>query len=85
MKEMNLLVWLTQLGLSAALPLGGFVFLGIWLHRWMGWGSWTVWTGLALGLILGIRGFWDALKMMETMSRRGSPREDPPPAFNDHD
>jgi len=29
MKNVNLLIWLTQLGLSVAIPLAGFIFLGI--------------------------------------------------------
>ena len=32
MKQYQLLIWLTQLGLSVALPLAGFVLLGVWLH-----------------------------------------------------
>ena len=33
MKDLGLLVWLTQLGLSVAFPLAGFVLLGLWLRR----------------------------------------------------
>ena len=29
MKNVNLLIWVTQLGLSVALPLGGFILLGV--------------------------------------------------------
>ena len=32
MKNISLLLWLTQLGLSVAVPLGGFILLGLWLH-----------------------------------------------------
>ena len=32
MKTVSLLPWLTQLGLSVALPLAGFIFLALWLR-----------------------------------------------------
>ena len=31
MKELNMLVWITQLGMGVAMPLVGFIWLGIWL------------------------------------------------------
>ena len=83
MKEFRLLVWLTQLGLSTALPLAGFVLLGVWLHQSRGWGMWTIWAGLALGLICAVNGFRDSLKAMELMS--GDKKQKPPPvSFNEH-
>ena len=39
MKDLTLLTWLTQLGLSVAVPLGGFVWLGVWLRDSLGWGN----------------------------------------------
>lgn len=84
MKEFNLLIWLTQLGLSVALPLGGFLFLGVWLCKSMGWGQWTIWTGLILGLIGAVNGFRDSLKAMEHMSRDKQKPEPPPVSFNEH-
>lgn len=83
MKDLNMLVWLTQLGLSAALPLAGFTLLGIWLHRSRGWGVWVVAAGLILGLYCAVQGFRDSLKAMERMS--GTDKQEPPPvAFNEH-
>lgn len=84
MKEFNLLIWLTQLGLSIALPLAGFVFLGVWLHKDLGWGSWTIWAGLVLGLIGAVNGFRDSMKAMELMSRDKKPKAPPPVSFNEH-
>ena len=78
-----MLVWLTQLGLSTALPLAGFVLLGVWLHQNRGWGMWTVWAGLVIGLICAVNGFRDSLKIMEMMSE--NKQQDPPPvSFNEH-
>ena len=50
MKNLSLLVWLTQLGLGVAMPLAGFVLIGVWLHKSIGWGVWTIFGGIALGL-----------------------------------
>lgn len=84
MKEFRLLVWLTQLGLSVALPLAGFVLLGFWLHSHLGWGVWTVFAGLILGLVCAVQGFRDSLKAMELMSGQKKKQAPPPVSFNDH-
>ena len=84
MKDVNLLVWLTQLGLSVVFPLAGFLILAVWLHQNCGLGTWVVWAGLVLGLISAVSGFRSSLHAMERMSR-GRSKEDPPPlSFNDH-
>ena len=84
MKNVNRLIWLTQLGLSVAIPLAGFIFLGIWLHDSCNWGKWTVWVGILLGVVTAVDGLRQSLKAMERMS--GKKEEDQPPlSFNDHD
>lgn len=85
MKELNLLIWLTQLGLSTALPLGSLLMLGIWLHKTIGWGRWTIWAGLVLGIVGAVNGFRDSLRAMDRMSRSKKPPEAPPVSFNNHD
>lgn len=84
MKELTLLTWLTQLGLSVAVPLGGFVWLGVWLRDAWGWGEWAFWAGLVLGLYCAVDGLRISLK---NLSRISKPKktEKPPVAFNDHD
>lgn len=84
MKDLGLLVWLTQLGLSVAFPLAGFVLLGLWLHRSVGWGSWTVWCGIVVGLICAITGFRDCLKAMDKLSRNKKHDKNTSVNFNDH-
>ena len=69
MKEVNLLIWMTQLGLSVALPLIGFAFLGVWLNQSCGFGSWTVWTGLILGILSSVNGFRSSLHAMKLMAK----------------
>jgi len=85
MKELSLLVWLTQLGLSVAFPLAGFVLLAVWLRSAFGWGDWVIWTGLLLGLGGAVNGFRHSLKAMELLSRDKKKKKDPPSvAFNEH-
>lgn len=84
MKDLSLLVWLTQLGLSVALPPAGFVLLAVWLRNSRGWGDWVIWVGIGLGLICAIDGFRTSLKAMERVSRKPKDDTPPPVSFNDH-
>lgn len=79
-----MLIWLTQLGLSIAAPLAGFVLLALWLRSTFGLGLWVVWAGLALGLYSAAAGFIQSLKAMEQMSRDKKKQGLPPIAFNEH-
>lgn len=85
MKDLSLLVWLTQLGLSVAFPLAGCVLLAVWLHHRCGWGVWVIWAGILLGLILAIDGLRQSLKTLERLTRNKKDREPPPVSFNEHD
>ena len=84
MKELNLLVWLTQLGLSVAVPPLLLIWLGLWLNKDCGWGNWILWVCILAGAVLAIDGLRTSLKAMSRLS--GSKRaDDPPPvSFNDH-
>lgn len=84
MKNLNMIVWLTQLGLSVALPLAGFIFLAVWLRNHFGWGDWVIWVGIVLGVVCAFDGLRTSLKAMERMSRDKS-EKDSPVSFNDHD
>lgn len=84
MKNLGLLVWLTQLGLSVAMPLGGFVLLAVWLRQRFDWGPWVVILGLVLGIVGAIDGLRSSLKDMERMAKDDK-KEKPPLSFNDHE
>ena len=82
-KEMSLFVFVTQLGLSVAVPLGGFIFLGIWLRQRFDLGIWVVLAGIFLGIVTAVDGLRSSLKAMERLSR--DKKQDPPPvSFNNH-
>lgn len=84
MKDLSLLVWLTQLGLSVALPLAGFLILAVWLHQSCGWGSWVIGAGLVLGLISAVSSFRSSLQAMEAMSKDRKKKDPSPISFNEH-
>lgn len=85
MKELTLLTWLTQLGLSVALPMAGFVFLALWLQGRFGWGDWVIWAGAALGFLAAFDGLRHSLKLLSQLSKKKSGETQPPVFYNDHD
>lgn len=84
MKNLSLLVWLTQLGLSVALPLGGFVLLAVWLRQRFDWGVWVVVAGVLLGVICAVEGLIFNLKAISRFTEDHRQKK-PPVSFNDHD
>ena len=84
MKDVNLLIWLTQLGICVAAPLGGFIWLGIWIQRRFNLGIWVILAGIFVGLVCAIDGLRTSLKAMERM-KKDKHEEPPPVSFNDHE
>ena len=84
MKDLSLLVWLTQLGLSVALPPVCFILLAVWLRDSCGWGGWVLWVGILLGLYSAIHGLVQSLKIL---ARQSEKKDAPPPpvSFNEHE
>ena len=82
MKSVHLLIWLTQLGLSVAMPPVLFIWLAVWLHSAHGWGGWVVWVGVFLGVYSAIQGLRSCLKAMTQMAK--DKEEKPPVSYNDH-
>ena len=84
MKEFNMLVWLTQLGISIAAPLALCIMGAFWLRNRFGLGAWVLIVGILLGLYLAFDGFRTSMKAMEKMSAGSKKKEQPPVSFNDH-
>ncbi len=85
MKNLNMLVWLTQLGLSVAGPLTGFILVAVWLRQRFGLGVWVLIIGILLGISGAVDGFRVSMKAMEQMSKDKAGENDPPTvSFNDH-
>lgn len=86
MKDLQMLVWLSQVGISVAAPLAVFVFCAVWLRERFGLGMWIIWLGLGLGVICAVSGFCQCLQLMERLSKRNDKQDPKPPVgFNQHD
>ena len=85
MKNLNLIVWLSQLGFSVAFPLAGFILLAVWLQNRFALGDWVIWCGIVISFICAVNGFRNSLKIMEQLSHDTKSKESPPVSFNDHD
>lgn len=84
MKNISLIVWLSQLGLSVTVPLGGFILLGVWLHNRFGWGNWIIIVCTVLGVICAVDGLKNSLKTMDRIAKDEA-EDKPPVSYNDHD
>ncbi len=83
MKNLSLLVWITQLGLSVAVPPVGFILLATWIRNLFDLGVWVVIVGAILGFVFAVDGLRFSLKAMSRMAK--DKKEDTPPvSFNDH-
>ena len=86
MKDLALIVWLTQTGLSVVLIRTSFYTLvALWLRNSFGLGGWVVWIGVVLGVIGAVNGLRDSMKALERLSRKDQKDPPPPVSFNDHD
>ena len=66
MKNLSLLMWFSQLGISVAVPLGGAIWLSVWLYQRFQLGVWVI----VIGAIIGIYGAIDGLRTsLKTMNR----------------
>lgn len=86
MKQLSLLVWITQLGFSVVIPPVCVIWLAVWLHNSKGWGQWVIWVGIALGVICAIDGLRVSLLAMQRLHKNKDKNEEPAPvSFNDHE
>ena len=83
MKELSLLVWLTQLGLSVAVPLAGFIWLSVWLRQTFELGIWVVIIGVILGFYCAVQGFIQNLRLLDRMHNKKN-KESSSVYYNEH-
>lgn len=85
MKDLTLLVWLTQLGISVAVPLGVFVGAALWLQNKFAMGSWIVIVGVVLGLAIAIHEFYRMMKLLDKVGNKKKEKDTTAVFFNDHE
>lgn len=85
MKDVNLLIWLVQLGISVAVPLVGFILLGVWLHNSREWGSWVVIVGVIFGISGSVSGLRSSLQYLNKASKSNDEDNSSVISYNEHD
>ena len=85
MKDLSLLAWLTQLGVSVAVPIIGFAFLGIYLQNRFRLGKWVIIAGVIVGFICAIRGFIYSLQTLDRLANKKKDTDAPTVSFNEHE
>lgn len=85
MKLLNLLLWVTQFGVSILFPLCFFLLLAVWLQNKFGLGMWIIIVCGILGLLTTISTVRSCLHSLLKAAEEVSPKKDSPIAFNDHD
>ncbi len=82
---MKMLVFITQVGLSVALPLAGFIWLALWLREQWSLGSWVLWAGIIVGMICAADGLRNTLRVMERLSQDKKRERGSTVSFQDHE
>ncbi len=70
MKNLSLLVWFSQLGISVAVPLGGAIWLSVWLQQKFSLGAWVIVVGVIVGVYGAVDGLRTSLKAMEHLANQ---------------
>lgn len=84
MKILNLLMWVTQFGLSIIFPTLLFLWLAVWLQGKFGLGMWIVVVFGVLGILTSISTTKSCLRSMQKAAEELSDNKNPPVSFNDH-
>lgn len=84
MKILNLLMWVTQFGLSIIFPTLFFLMLAVWLQNQFGLGMWIIVVLGVLGVLTTISTAKSCLRSLRKAAEEASGHKDPPVAFNDH-
>jgi len=84
MKILNLLMWVTQFGLSIIFPTLLFLWLAVWLQGKFGLGMWIVVVFGVLGILTSISTTKSCLRSMKKAAEELSDNKNPPVSFNDH-
>ncbi len=76
------IVWLTQLGLSIAVPPVLCILAAVWLRNRFALGGWVVAAGVVLGLGAAFMSLWQNLRAMDRQAKEDD--RDTGTNFNDH-
>ena len=78
------LVWLTQFGMSVAVPPVLSLWGAVWLQRRFALGGWVVAAGFIVGLLAAVGGLRSSLKAIDRQAKSPKKPDPPPVSFNRH-
>ena len=84
MKLLNLLMWVSQFGISIIFPTLLFLWLGAWLQNKFSLGIWVLILFGILGVLTSVSTVRSCLKSMLKAAAELSSQDEPPVSFNDH-
>jgi len=84
MKLLNLLMWVSQFGISIIFPTLFFLWLGTWLQNRFSLGIWVLILFGILGILTSVSTVRSCLRSMLKAASELSSQEKPPVSFNDH-
>ena len=76
------LVWLTQFGMSVAVPPVLSLWGAVWLQRRFALGGWVVAAGFLVGLLAAVGGLRSSLKAIDRQAKPPKKADPPPVSFN---
>ena len=85
MKLLNLLLWVTQFGVSILFPFCFFLMLAAWLQSRFGLGMWIYLVCGIFGLMTTVSTVRSCLHSLLKAAEEASPKKENPIAFNYHD
>ena len=84
MKLLNLLMWVSQFGISIIFPTLLFLWLGAWLQNKFSLGIWVLILFGILGVLTSVSTVRSCLRSMLKAAAELSSQDEPPVSFNDH-
>ena len=79
------LVWLTQFGLSIAVPLVVSILAAVWLQKAFALGGWVIVVDVLVGVFGAVSGLVTSLRAMDRQAGEQEDRSKKPPVyFNQH-
>ena len=78
------LVWLTQFGMSVAVPPVLSLWGVVWLQRRFALGGWVVAAGFLVGLLAAVGGLRSSLKAIDRQAKPPKKADPPSISFNRH-
>ena len=84
MKIINLLMWVTQFGLSVIFPTLLFLWIGVWLRTKFALGLWVLAVMGILGVLTSVSTAKSCLRSMRKAAEEVSGQKDHPISFNNH-